>query len=109
MPRYIIERHAQEAMSMLICDCLRDKRIPNYEDVKDALLTCPTADVQVAVQVQCKQGKWEVYYDDDDPQDGIWKCSACGYIRFIEDSSPTNFCPNCGSDMRKGTEDGQGE
>lgn len=29
----------------------------------------------------------------------IWKCSLCG-IGFITGQS--NFCPNCGADMRKG-------
>ena len=51
------------------------------------------------------RGEWQVYYDEDSPQDGIWKCSICGYIRLIDDISPTNFCPNCGADMR-GDEDG---
>ena len=45
-------------------------------------------------------GEWQVYYDEDSPQDGIWKCSICGYIRLIDDISPTRFCPNCGADTR---------
>ena len=49
--------------------------------------------------VERKHGKWVVLYDEDSPQDGIWKCSNCGYIRFVDDITPTNYCPNCGADM----------
>lgn len=90
MPRYIIERHAQEAMSMLICDCLRDKRIPNYEDVKDALLTCPTADV-----VERKRGKWI-------EEAGMLMCSECGDAwgtQQFDEVMSFNYCPNCGAKM----------
>lgn len=54
-----------------------------------------------------KRGEWQVYYDEDSPQDGIWKCSICSYIKLIDDISPTNFCPNCGADMRERREDEQ--
>ncbi len=49
---------------------------------------------------ECNRGEWVVLYDEDSPQDGIWKCSNCGYIRFVDDITPTNYCPNCGADMR---------
>ena len=54
----------------------------------------PTADV-----VEVVHGEWIVLYDEDSPQDGIWKCSECDYIRFVDDISPTNYCPNCGAKM----------
>ena len=63
--------------------------------VVDMIESRPTADV-----VEVKHGEWQVYYDEDSPQDGIWKCSICSYIRLIDDISPTSFCPNCGADMR---------
>lgn len=47
-----------------------------------------------------KRGEWVVNYDEDCPYDGIWICSACNYIRSIEDISSINYCPNCGADMR---------
>ena len=47
-----------------------------------------------------KRGEWVVLYDEDSPQDGIWKCSLCDYIRLTDDISPTNFCPNCGAEMK---------
>ena len=55
----------------------------------------PTADV-----AEVKHGEWIVLYDEDSPQDGIWKCSICDYIRFVDDTTPTNYCPNCGAKMR---------
>ena len=45
------------------------------------------------------KGEWIVLYDEDSPQDGVWKCSMCDYIRFIDDITPTNYCPNYGADM----------
>lgn len=58
---------------------------------------------------ETKHGEWQVYYDEDSPQDGIWKCSICNYIRLIDDISPTRFCPNCGADMRGEEDEIQGK
>ncbi len=97
MTRYISERHAQEAMSTLICDCIRDKKIPSYEDIADALLTCPTADV-----VEVRHGKWLVIEDELWKGGGRYECSACGYGfsfdgYFELDEQP--YCPHCGARM----------
>lgn len=46
------------------------------------------------------KGGWIAYYDEDCPQDGIFKCSICGQIISVETPIPLNFCPNCGADMR---------
>ena len=53
-----------------------------------------------SAQPERKKGEWIVLYDEDSPQDGIWKCSACDYIRLADDITPMNYCPNCGADMR---------
>lgn len=48
----------------------------------------PATDVREA-----KRGKWI------DHQEGRWiyaKCSECGTVHDVE----SNFCPNCGADMR---------
>lgn len=58
---------------------------------------------------ECNRGEWIVLYDEDSPQDGMWKCSICNYIRLIDDISPTNFCPNCGADMRGEEDEIQGK
>ena len=66
-----------------------------FEDYKEWLEQLPTADV-----VERRHGEW--VHDG-----GKWKnryyCSKCFYKLFDE---PTNFCPNCGADMRKETENG---
>lgn len=54
------------------------------------------------LQEQPKTGEWNMCYDDDAPQDGIWFCSVCGYARFVDDTFPQNFCPNCGCRMKEG-------
>lgn len=51
-----------------------------------------------------EKNEWLVYYDEDCPQDGIFKCPICGQIIGIDTPIPLNFCPNCGADMR-GEED----
>lgn len=50
--------------------------------------------------VERKKGTWKyVNYGDF----GNWHCTACGKIPIIYGDE--NFCPNCGADMRKETED----
>ena len=57
----------------------------------------PTADV-----VEQKHGEW-INTRQDAPMFGFYYCSLCGRRRT---SPQDNFCPNCGADMRKETEDG---
>lgn len=59
---------------------------------------CEAVDMAIEA-LECKHGEWIVLYDEDSPQDGIWKCSVCGYIRPVGDITPINYCPNCGADM----------
>lgn len=62
--------------------------------------------IDMAIEaLECKRGEWIILYDEDSPQDGIWKCSACDYIRLMDDITPMNYCPNCGADMRERKED----
>lgn len=69
------------------------------------VLDCPESviafvDIKGYLQEE-KRAEWIVLYDEDSPQDGIWKCSNCGYIRFVDDVTPSNYCPNCGARMDK--------
>lgn len=50
---------------------------------------------------QTIKGEWNIYYDDDCPQDGICICSNCNYMLFVDMPISRNFCPNCGADMRE--------
>ena len=55
-----------------------------------------------------------LYYPEEKPKRGEWveaqirhypgyECSLCHY--GVQPWNNTNFCPNCGADMRKGTDD----
>lgn len=57
------------------------------EGLKTVLKRIPAADVRPNVP-----GKFYLQYNGD----GCWHCSECNYqARY-----PSNFCPNCGADMR---------
>ena len=43
------------------------------------------------------QGDW--IYNAYDENNGNWHCSNCGSIKVM--NGFTNYCPNCGADMRK--------
>ena len=50
------------------------------------------------------RGRWTYSsYDDESGFDESWTCDKCGYSTNIEE---TNYCPNCGADMR-GEQDGR--
>lgn len=63
------------------------------ESIKDDLLSLPPAEP--------KHGEW--IFNPKDAIESMFtkpKCSECGF----ESSDGGNFCPNCGSDMRKGSD-----
>lgn len=70
---------------------------------EDAIRTIPAADVRPVVR-----GKW---IDRDDKYYGwnMWACSACGEEFVLTEGTPDmneyHFCPNCGADMRKKTDE----
>ncbi len=45
-----------------------------------------------------KKGKWELHTDERFDID-YYKCSVCGYEPYRK-MDISNFCPNCGCDMR---------
>lgn len=51
----------------------------------------PAADVKPVVR-----GEWRLY----SPLTDTYECDKCGY-QVIDESFRTNFCPNCGADMRE--------
>lgn len=67
-----------------------------YRDAIDAM---PSEDVAPVVH-----GEWVediAYYDDNGCPCIVTRCSNCG------EAYPTyNYCPNCGADMRGGTDGG---
>ena len=52
------------------------------------------------------RGRWERWPGQLVPHNTIWwyVCSACGG-KAIDGGVLTNFCPNCGADMREGQDD----
>lgn len=72
-----------------------DEYVRCLESVFIGIEDVPAADVRPVVR-----GKWKLYGADKRGRGGIFVCLAC------EKSFPykTNFCPNCGADMR-GTDD----
>lgn len=66
-----------------------------------------------SIQPERKIGKWErhnTYHGDDTSGfvDPDWRCSECGGQANVNEwfmYDLTDFCPNCGADMR-GEEDG---
>lgn len=47
-----------------------------------------------------KRGEWKEITDRT--MDCCYRCSECGFIRDAYFLEVTNFCPNCGADMREG-------
>ena len=93
---------SREAAKKKHCDICRESNIC-YRASSCADLKCfdtiPAADVR-----ENKRGKWErenIVLTSYPPQ-YQWHCSECGEIKCGFDSGVlTNFCPNCGADMRE--------
>lgn len=62
--------------------------------VKGLVLNIPAADVQ-----EVKHGRW-LQLSDDDQYEGSYLCSECRTEEiFFDESSFSNYCPNCGAKM----------
>ena len=76
-------------------------------DVMEAIKRAPT------IEPERKKGKWEMLQITINPP--VYKCSVCGghalqivtgcLINRHLEASLTDFCPNCGADMRGEHED----
>lgn len=68
-----------------------------------AVLRIPAADVRPVVR-----GKWELIERRIISKVQIWKCSNCGNMLEVRETTfncgrgDCNFCPNCGAEMREG-------
>lgn len=105
MTEYIEREQARQ----VICGWCEYDTCPGYDnywdkcDAKRRLNDIPTADVKPVVR-----GEWRLY----SPLTDAYECNNCGY-QVIDESFRTNFCPNCGADMRPeygvemGTDDDQ--
>ena len=61
------------------------------KDAVSCVRAIPAADVRPVAR-----GKWRLY----SPLTDTYECDKCGY-QVIDESFRTNFCPNCGADMRE--------
>lgn len=101
MPEYVSkEIAAQIAMSYappsdVDFDCWRRREksweYERCEKIAKAIQNAPAADVRPVVR-----GKWRLY----SPLTDTYECNKCGY-QVIDESFCTNFCSNCGADMRE--------
>ena len=80
------------------------------KDVVEALEVIPSADRP--------QGEWIVHKERTGVNDGFidffpteYECSNCGLKQsmYFINSKPSNFCPNCGADMREREDEPQTE
>lgn len=58
--------------------------------------------IRMAIEALSAQRTGEWIHDGSD-WTNRWICSKCGYKHFLE---KTNYCPNCGADMRGGDTNG---
>ena len=74
-----------------------------YDDVKtNEILEQIDRELTINLEPR-KKGKWELRTDEIFDID-YYKCSECGYETYRK-IDISNFCPNCGADMREGEED----
>ena len=72
--------------------------LTNEDVIKEFLLS---ADV-----VERKSGKWVVIMDEPTITFDECKCSECGAVEYFNKGwKKFKYCPNCGAEMRKETED----
>ena len=85
-----------------VCYVLADN--PEEAEVEGAETDCSYFADRSRYVVREKSA-WEKYIPMFGVGDFI-KCSVCGKSRVNNLVERTNFCPNCGADMRKGENDG---
>lgn len=114
MQRYIKSDDALKTLRQLLYETALNQfdfyaaEVDVYEDIaKNRLETwidlIPTADV-----MERKKGQWirENIVLTSNPPQYQWHCSECGkMVHWFTTGVLTNFCPNCGADMRKEKED----
>jgi rubrerythrin len=81
----------REAVFSAICKTSAEHDVFFPAIILDAIKSIPAADVRPVLR-----GKWRQY----SPLTDTYECDKCGY-QVIDESFRTNFCPNCGADMRE--------
>lgn len=75
-----------------------DEFTPNIITLQTFLLYYPPADVRPVVR-----GVWRFEKQGPEDYEQFWRCSVCADKTYFI----TNYCHNCGADMRGGDADGE--
>ena len=89
----VIARLDQAAENWNIAEPYHEGMRAGFRNAARIVLEMPSA------QTDRKKGRWIPMSNGT-----YYKCSECGYARMKGDD---NFCKECGTDMRKRSEDGQ--
>lgn len=85
---------------------LRGKCVAKYPSTFSAGLVAAADEIAKAPTIEARpvvRGEWLLRHEG---HGHYWECSACHTNPCIYVTKDTNFCPNCGADMR-GDEDGE--
>ena len=91
MTDYISREAAIKRFNFAVLDCLGMDPTIRAGDIIKALESIPADDVRPVVR-----GKWQSW-EQDKPPCKWYSCDYCGFHAL----SKSNFCPNCGADMRE--------
>ena len=88
----------KEALEKLLIMQCKYRHIRKKDDEWEAIETA----IQALQEPERKKGHWTTELKAD--TDSLLRCSVCGYpVSYF--GGRTDFCPNCGADMRKGEEE----
>ena len=94
----LIERDALKRKHCDTCTC-KSNCMGNSCKVYEA--RCLIADLPAIEAKPVKHGEWIELPKALNPEETPCKCSSCGHIlSFYGHYKKSNFCPNCGADMR---------
>lgn len=99
--------HGRDEYEVSCADSLHNDAAASIEELQDTVQAQDKALKECARQLvnsTPKRGKWVgIEYDgyaDENPVYDVWECSECGEEHEGEEDTLTNYCPNCGADMR---------
>ena len=107
MNRYI---KFEDAVKVMACEMYAEAQSQGYEvDSIEDFIPEAKAWMNDAPSADRPQGEWIVHKERTEVNDGFidffpteYECSNCGLKQsmYFINSKPSNFCPNCGVDMR---------
>lgn len=91
-------------MRLIDADALKKEvdNFPNcyngWSDTYDKAYIIGAIEEQPSIDIEPKRGEWEERPSEDWISIRRWYCSECGEWQTY---GMTNYCPNCGADMRE--------